>query len=585
MCSCHHVRRAGLVALLAVAAACSEPRSNGGKTPRNAVLITLDTTRADAVDIYSGVIGVTPNLTGLARDALTYRYAHTVAPITLPAHASMLTGLYPPRHTLRDNGLEALPQQALTLAESVRADGLETAAFVAAAVLDEALGLGQGFDVYDQPARPLIGQTLTSERPAREVVAAATAWLASRDPGRRFFLWVHLFDPHAPYCPPTTPGAAAGDLRELYLGEVSEADRATGELFQALRDAGVWSDTFVVVTADHGEGLSDHGEPTHSTLCYESTLRVPLIVRYPDGYRAGEMSDDVVSVVDVYPTVLEALGVGAAPGLDGRSLYRRSPAPDRGVYFESMVGAIQYGWSPLSGWLDVRGKYIHSSEPEFFEVRREPAELDNRLAKLGGEVERYRQALRAVADGPALTRDTASPLSDELRARIESLGYTLGEGQTLEGLDPFATEGRTPPARGGDEVQRVQRGQVLLEQGRNEDAMALLEEVLAENSANVPAYRYRSQALMALGRYAEAAEAIGQVLERGAARPESYLNLATCAYYEQDYESAIGWLERCLALDPRNEQALFNIVVMLEETGRAEQAVGYQQRLDEVQRR
>jgi len=297
------------------------------------------------------------------------------------------------------------------------------------------------------------------------------------------------------------------------------------------------------------------------------------------------MSDDVVSVVDVHPTVLDALGVGVPAGLDGESLYRRSPAPDRGVYFESMVGAIQYGWSPLSGWLDARGKYIHSSQPEFFDPLGEPAELENRLATLGDGAERYREALRTVAGAPALARDAAAAPSDELRERIESLGYTLGEGQAAVGLDPFATAGRRPPAQGGEEVQRVQRASALLEEGQNEEALALLQAVLAENPANVPAYRYRSQVLMALERYREAAEDIARVLELGAARPESYLNLATCSYYQQDYAGAIGWLERCLALDPKNEQGLFNIVVLLEETGRADEAAPYQQRLDALQPR
>jgi len=276
---------AGLAAgLLAMACGDAQP------APRSALLITLDTTRADVLGPYGGPPGLAPTIERMAREGVVFERAYSVAPLTQPSHASMMTGLWPPVHGVRENGLNALPPAAETVAERARARGLQTAAFVAAVVLDAAFGLDQGFDTYVGPARK--GESTTShvaELPGDVVVDRALAWLSARERRKPFFLWVHLFDPHGPYTPPPAyQRQGRNEATSLYAGEVSFADAQVGRLLDALRADGTLEETFVLLVADHGEAFGEHGEPTHGAYVWDTTLHVPLILRYPHGARAGE---------------------------------------------------------------------------------------------------------------------------------------------------------------------------------------------------------------------------------------------------------------------------------------------------------
>ena len=352
-----------LVALAAIGCSADPPAAPSEKaaSKTSILLVTLDTTRADALGCLGGRPGVTPRLDALAREGVLYTQARTTAPVTLPAHASMFTGLYPIRHGARDNGRTPLPPEATTLAELAREAGLETAAFVAAAVLDDAWGLDQGFETYVDPTRPHDGSVsaMYVERSAEEVVGDALRWLRERDAGRPFLLWVHLFDPHAPYVPPPAFARQAGG--DPYLGEVARADAGVGALLDELARQDLDDETLVVVVSDHGEGLGDHGEVTHGSLAYDTTLRVPLIVRHPDGRRAGTRSDEAASVVDVLPTVAAALGLEAPAGIDGVDLGEPLDGAERGIFFETSYGFLHYGWSPISGWLEGGLKYVHDA--------------------------------------------------------------------------------------------------------------------------------------------------------------------------------------------------------------------------------
>ena len=253
-------RRASLSVLaLALASACPGSDEPGGLS---AVLITLDTTRDDAV----GAPGVTPHLDALARDGVRFERAYTVAPLTLPAHASMLTGLVPLRHGLRVNGAGALPLAASTLAEHAAAAGLRTGAIIGAVVLDGAFGLDQGFETYDVPPHGRQQRdTHFAMRTGAEVVELALAWLDEGDPRAPFFLWVHLWDPHAPY---DAPAELAGRFPEHpYLDEVAAADAAVGTLIAGLTARGLMERTAILVVGDHGEAFGEHGELTHGTYC------------------------------------------------------------------------------------------------------------------------------------------------------------------------------------------------------------------------------------------------------------------------------------------------------------------------------
>lgn len=542
------------------------------------VLLTLDTTRADALGVFSGRSGVTPQLDAFAVESVRYAAARTVSPITLPAHASMLTGLYPIRHGLRENGLAPLPASAETLAERLRAEGWQTAAFVAAAVLDRAFGLDQGFDVYDQPARPRVTSTMYAERAGAEVVEAVRTWLAARDRERPFFLWVHLFDPHYPYAAPARFQAqAAGNP---YLAEVAAADHAVGALFDALRDEGAWQGVFVAVVADHGEGLGQHLEETHGNLCYDSTMRVPLLLRYPDGHRAGQSSDEIVSVVDVFPTLLAYAELEEPPGIDGLSLYRSTVDAGRGVYLETYSGHIQYGWSPIAGWVDRHGKYLHSSEPEFYRVDVDPGETQNVVDDEAPRLEPYRRAIAKVAERSRLAPSDAGSAADpELRARIESLGYALGGGSGGDLPEPLEPGDRPSPASRRAEMNQINLARVKLEQGEHGAAVAGFEDVLARNPRNAAALTYMAYSLSALSRFEEAEAALRAALDLGAERPEVHLSLSHCRHELGDDEGALLQILLALELAPENRAALNNAVALSLALGRPADAAAFRERL------
>src|SRR5688572_11180984 len=294
-------QRMAPLALVSLGAGCSA----GEAPPRSALLITLDATRRDALGIYGAEASVTPNLDRLAGEGIRYEWARSVAPLSRPAHASIATGLYPPRHGLRSARSQPLADRAVTVAERARAAGFETAAFLGSRLLDESSGLLQGFERRGGPPAGDPALAEVPERPAAEVVGEAVAWLKDREGDGPFFLWVHCYDAHLPRHArqPDAPEPAP------YRAELSEIDRALGELFAELAAQELFGETFVAIAGANGEALGEHGEIGQGLGLWDSTLRVPLCLRYRDGFGAGEASSEVVSVADLAPTLLAAMGL------------------------------------------------------------------------------------------------------------------------------------------------------------------------------------------------------------------------------------------------------------------------------------
>jgi choline-sulfatase len=533
------------VLALAFLVACGDPQPH----PLSGVLITLDTTNAPALDFYGKDRGITPYLAALAAESVVFDRAHTVAPMTLPAHASMMTGLYPLRHGVRDNGLMRLTGEAQTLAECAGEVGHETAAFVAAVVLSSSYGLEQGFDVFDEPRVESTGAVPTmSERNSRVITDAALAWLEDRDPARPFFLWVHYFDPHMPWsAPPEFVERAGGNG---YHAEVAAMDEDIGRLLAGLREHVGLDQLFLAVVADHGEALGRHGEMTHSAFCYQETIQVPLLLRFPDGRRAGTRSADTVSVVDLFPTFLDELGLESQEGLDGLSLARGASDPDRGVYVESYSGYLNYGWSPLAGWIDARGKYLHSSTPEFYDLRSDPTEAHNLFADGQTDTGRYREALEELARRPKLVSATGVRLSRKQLDELRALGYAAG-GEVAGALPgPLDPSDRPAPAERSAQYTKFTKALGLAQEGRNVAAIKLLREVLAENRGNVYALETLGGALLAERRYAEAVEALESLLASGADRHWARTCLGTAYEKLGEYDQALLHLERANTLKP-----------------------------------
>jgi len=567
------MKLAAIVLAASTALGCSEDQS---RPALSALLVTFDTTRADALGCYGREPAVTPNLDLLAREGVLFERAYAVAPSTLPSHASMLTGLYPIRHTVRHNGLQPLPQSARTLAETAKEQGFDTAAFVGSVVLADAFGLDQGFDVYDQPSH--VARAVTThfgERPASHVIDAALAWLERRDRERPFFLWVHLFDPHAPYAPPAKFRKGRTSL-DSYLGEIAFADRELGRLLDALRQQDLLERTAVLAVADHGEALGEHGESTHGTYCYEPTLRVPLILSMPGGGR-GVRASVLASSVDVYPTLAEAMGLPLPPEgeIDGVSLL--GTPRERGTYFESYYAWHAYGWSPIAGWIDARAKYIHSSTPELFDLAADPAEERNLAGRVDATL--YEAAIADLAARPALVAGGANGIDAALQQRIRGLGYAGVDDAKAAEPHPLAPTDRPSPAQRIQEHRRINEATGLLNRGRHVEAAAMFDLVLAADPENREALELASACWIQASRYAEAVPLLERIVASGRGRAPTYYNLGVALSELGRPDEAITAYRRALEIAPDEPRVIQGLVPLLRRQGRAAEASALEAKL------
>ena len=542
----------------------------------NALLITIDTIRPDALGCYGGPAQVSPVLDKLASQSVQYLNARTTVPITVPAHASMLTGLYPLRHRLRDNSTGRLPDSAHTLAELARERGFQTAAFIAARVLNHHVGLDQGFELYDEPARPERMGHHIPRRPAAEVTALAGDWLAQRDPERPFLIWLHFYDPHQPLEPePEFLEQAGGNA---YHGEVAGMDHQIGQ-FLAQIDL---DETLVIVVGDHGEAFGDHGEQTHGTYCYESTLRVPFLIRYPDGTQAGKRSQETVSVVDVFPTLVDALGLDLPHKVDGESLWRREVSKDRGVYFESYYGWRHYGWSPLAGWAKGSLKYLHSSDPELYDLEQDPREASNLAAGMQPEIQPFRQAIQQLAALPALTLESESAGENQLQ-ELAQLGYATGGSGDGEVPHPLDSTQLPSPTETRAEQVLIDRGSLLAQTGKEPEAVDVYREILTRNPRNLTALQELSFLLIGLGKHEEALPILFARLALPPERGLTHAKVGTCLEARGDVEGAIRHLKLAVKLEPEHPRMLQHLLRLLGQQGRREEAAPYLRRLMEMQ--
>src|SRR5438093_1706910 len=387
-------RSKGAVALalaFAIGAALLLGRSGGrrGRPPGaglNVLLVTLDTTRADRLGCYGYAGARTARLDRLAAEGVRFENAFADAPITLPSHASLLTGLYPFEHGVRNNGNFYLPDRFETLATLLRKRGYRTAAFVSSFVLDRRYGLARGFESYDDRMEEAValGSGGEAERRGDRTALACTRWLegyAAQRASTPFFVWLHLYDPHEPYRPPPP-------FRELfadhpYDGEVAFADVVVASVLEKLAQLGLLDRSLVVVVADHGESLGDHGEETHSMFLYESAIRVPLILWRPGVLPAGRVVASPVRTVDVAPTILDILGEPPLAAPHARSLRGtidgRAPERPAAIYAETYVPKLYLNGAALRALREDRYKLIDAPRPELYDLDRDPGETQNRL--------------------------------------------------------------------------------------------------------------------------------------------------------------------------------------------------------------
>jgi arylsulfatase A-like enzyme len=494
------------------------------------LLITVDTLRADHVGAYGDAQAHTPTLDALAAAGTRFDAAISPTPITLPAHATLLTGLEPPRHGVRGNGVFALPAEIPTLAEHLRRAGFATAAFVGAIVLDRHYGLDRGFAHYDDrmSLRHATRGGGYAERRAEAVVDAALAWLANAPP--RFFAWVHVYDPHAEYDPPPAwKDRVPGDG---YRSEIAYADAQLGRLLAAVAARFPDGRTLVVVTADHGESLGEHGEPTHSFTLYDATQRVPLIVAGP-GIAAGASRAEVVRLADLAPSVLALAGAepfGDADGGDLSPLLRGRVGESRSAYVETIDGCINQGWSPLYGVRTQRWKYVRAPRPELYDLAADPREERDLAAAQPGVVAELEREIERVHAGARPLAWTQAPALDE-RAQLESLGYVVA----APGRDVDLAVGGVDPK---DVVPRLRELDLV---------RALLH---ARDFAGALA---RAEAFPASGAYIDAQRAIAALYAGDAVRAERWAR--ACAAASPGYADCWVHLGQALTAQRRDGEA------------------------------
>jgi len=520
------------------------PPAGGARRP-SLILLTLDTTRADHVGRQREKPTLTPQLDRLAARGLRYAKALSPAPLTLPAHCSLLTGLEPPAHGVRDNGTVALGREVPTLASALARRGYATAAFVSSRVLDRRFGLDRGFSVYDDrmPAEHM-GEYGYPERDALAVTNAALAWAENRPRGKPYFLWVHYYDPHLPYA---APGAVASSPAAGYAAEVAYMDAQIGRLLGAL-----WPDgarTLVAAVGDHGEMLGEHGEAAHGIFLYRGSLEVPLLLAGP-GVPPGTVVPETVGTRALPATLLRLLGLTEearpfGPPLPGLAVSQPASAPSI-IYSETLLPATAYGWSALQAVSDDRWRFIRAPRPELFDLVADPSEQRN----LAGDhpAERARME-RALADVAQSARATAVPVKPDaaLAESLASLGYHSGASGTREGT--------IDPKDGIVMLAELDQTRTLLRDGRSREAVAKLEDLVKRSPGNVPFLVRLAVAQAAAGRAEAGAATLKHAVGLNprldflhAHLADAYLDLGRVAEARAEYELA-------LELNPRFARA------------------------------
>jgi arylsulfatase A-like enzyme len=550
---------AGVLLALSAALGCGRP------TPRNVVLVSIDTCRADALGCYGGSPAVTPHLDALAADGVVFSNVVSPVPITLPAHATILTGLSPARHGLHYNLAHLLRPEIETLAEVLARSGFVTAGFVSALVLDGRYGLDQGFGTWDDEMSSSPHSVFGAERPGTETVARALRWLEEHR-SERFFLFVHLYEPHEPYQAP--PEFAARFPGSPYLAEVATADAAVGELLERLQELDLDRSTLVAVVGDHGEMLGEHGEETHTYFVYQGALRVPFLLRLPHRPAVTRVSK-LTGLVDVTPTVCGLLGVAPPAGADGNDLSpllngRGEVPAGRSLYCESLT-PTRYGANPLHGLVGERWKYIRTTRPELYDLNRDPEETTNLFPAerpVAADQERKLRAVLARRTAASAGTEVASPDRETVK-KFAALGYLAGGADSGPEVQPTAADPKDLVDVHVLHTKAIQ----LIASGRFDDAEPLSRGVLERLPDSWEANLTLGKVSVGRREWDRAIRLFERSLELKPAQSEALEGLGASFVGLGKFDRAVATLRRALPLDPEPPNAAFRLASALIDLG------------------
>jgi arylsulfatase A-like enzyme/Flp pilus assembly protein TadD len=549
----------------------------GAEAPPDVVLVTLDTTRADRLGCYGDATARTPTIDALAAGGTRFARAVTPSPLTLPAHASLMTGLIPPRHGLRDNGLAALPSDLPTVAEAFRAAGYATGAVVASAVLDHRFGLDRGFDLYDDSlTAELLGEYGYPERDAEAVTDAALEWGATLDEDSPYFLWVHYYDPHSPYVDRENQ-RSGGSPDELYAAEIAWVDGQLKRLLDGLPGDG--GTRIVAIVGDHGEMLGEHGERAHGLLLYRGSLEVPLILAGP-GVEPGRVVKKTSATRGLGATIIQ-LATGTAPEALGPPLldsFGDGASQPQPVYSETWLPATAYGWSPMLSISRGDWRYVQAPQPELFNFVADPAESRNLVSAEPERAAELRTALGSFAGEGGVARERAPPAEDaaDLNAQLRALGYLSGMTGAPAGEDGDAID----PKDGIAWLDDFEEAKRLMNAGDVWAARARLDALVRRNPGNVPFLMRAADARFATGDEASGMALLEKALEINPRLDLLHLRMGNTRLALGDAAGAEAAYRDAVELNPRLASAWLGLAQLAgmagdtaTETSRLEEAV------------
>lgn len=564
-----YVLRFTLYALLAILPLSCKQEVPKERTHPSVILISIDTLRADYLKLYNPKGTSAPNMEQFAREGVTFRKVNSQVPYTLPSHCTILTGVYPAAHQVRDNVRDVLPANIPTLAEDFKQNGYQTAGFIGSMVLSEETHLSRGFDFYDDffsrgdvHAEDLGG----IERRAEDVFQSFQYWMEHRNSKSPFFAFLHFYDPHSPYAPPH--GYAASEKQEdLYAGEIKYVDFVLGKLFTFLKDKGIWNDAIVMITSDHGEMLNEHGELGHGFFLYEPALKVPLLIRGP-GLPTSKFVDELVELADIAPTLLSLSGLKVPSSIQGESL---KPVLDgarkknRAAFAESYFASLQFGISPIKMIQDGNLKYIEAPHPELYDLSSDPDESHNLLSERKSEAQKLKTQIGQFEKAYSRKQDKkeARNITAEEAEKFAAIGYLSGQ------IPESRWDLNKDPKDYIDDWTSSLEATYLVDHGEYQKALALLNKINA--SAVMPSaslLMLQSKCYLGLKDLNRAEQALKPISDT----PEALTSLAhiyeATNRFSQAEELYVKALQKQFSYF-----TLFNYVLLLRETGQKQKAL------------
>jgi arylsulfatase A-like enzyme/tetratricopeptide (TPR) repeat protein len=537
--------------------------SGSGVEKPNVILMTLDTTRADHLACYGYPDVKTPHLDSLARRGVLFEQAATNSPLTLPAHCSILTGMYPTYHGVRINGNTALNEEQTTIAEVLSAQGYQCGAFMGAFVLDGRWGLKQGFQHYDDQFDLKKYKHIdlgAVQRPGNEVMDATLDWLEEQK-SSPFFAWIHFYDPHTPYEPPEPYLSEYGPrgLAGLYDGEIAFMDQQIGRCLSWIENNGLDESTILVLVGDHGEGLGSHGEGTHGYFIYDYAIHVPLIIVTPFESLQGLRVSSQVRIIDIFPTLLEMASITPPAETQGRSLlplmFRPQKEEDEFAYAESMSPNLQFGWSSIHSLRTTQYKYIDTPKAELYDLTRDPDEQTNLLGQYPNITREMKDMLDRLMEETSQSAPTpqAANLDRETIEKLSALGY-IGSPVATKKASGKSGSLADPKDKFPVFQAVTSAGSMILEQKYSE-AAEKLEAALQEEPMIPQALLVLSTCYVELGRTEEAKAKLDLLLKEDPENIPALVSMANILLEERRDEDVITLCKQTLSMDERNTQA------------------------------